>query len=526
MELTAEGGRSSDKDLPFFLIQNEAMRAGMFVAFGWSGQWLTRTSVDHAAQTLDVKGRVPGLNIALKPGEEIQGATVLLGLYEGTLSDGSNRLRRLIRDVYTPLLGGERFLPIATYDTWFDLGLKYDEPLLRKLADAAAEIGQEYFLLDAGWYAGTKGDWDFSAGVGNWYEIDRGRLPGGIKPIADYVRSKGLKIGMFFEPERVARESTLAKEHADWILWKHAEEPENAFNSIMRNSQFGLLDYGRPEVQQWVRSMMDHYIRDLDVRYIRYDFNIDPLPYWNANDKKDRRGMTQLRYIQGLYAIMDWLRARNPNTVFEGCATGGRRIDLETVRRFHTFWISDQTDDPAITRFHQFGINHFLPGNYHYIQYTLPSRQGFQPDDLGFQSLFGGAFGTNGRIDQWPEPLLKKTRLHVDTWKKHRRYLVEDYYPLGDQPADMESWSGWQFQDPKDQSGYIQIFRTRTPGATHRFQLRSLDERARYRFMDAYSEEEFEVSGAVAMTTGIEVTQAPMSSRVFVYRKMSPAGFE
>lgn len=530
LQLTTEGGRSSNKDLPFLFVHNDEKKEGMFIAFGWSGQWEAYAS-SRPTTPFRVWGKIPNLQIALEPGEEIEGPTILIGFYKGDAAAGSNQLRRLIRDAYTPKLAGARMLPIVTYDHWWNIEDDFDETLLRKLADGAAAIGQEYFLLDAGWFAGpSKEDGGWFAGVGNWEEINHSKLPNGLKPVADYVRSKGLKFGLWFEPERVAEGSQLAKEHPDWILWEHGEDV--GFMKTMKEilpdhpffkKRFGLLDYGRPEVQQWVRTMLDRYIRDYGVKYIRYDFNMDPLPYWDVYDKPNRRGMAQLKHVQGFYAIIDWLRARHPDTVLEGCASGGRRIDLETARRFHTFWISDYTIDPSVLRFHLFGINYFLPGNYHYIAYTLPlpSQKDFQADDLGFQSLFGGAFGTGGRVDLWPEEMKRKALLHVETYKKLRRYLIEDYYPLSAQPADVESWSGWQFQDPKDQTGFVQTFRTKTPDAAHRFLIHKLEERARYRFTDVYSKEVFELTGSKAMTEGIEVKQAPMSSRIFMYQKVS-----
>jgi alpha-galactosidase len=333
-----------------------------------------------------------------------------------------------------------------------------------------------------------------------------------------------LNFGLWFEPERVGPKTKLAKEHPDWILWDRTHEPENSFNAAV-SPGYGLLDYGRPDAQRWVSDMLERYIRDIGIKYIRYDFNIDPLPYWESNDPPNRRGVTQFRYVQGLYAVIDRVRARNPDTVLENCSSGGRRIDLEMARRFHTMWISDYTVDPAIIRNHLFGINHFLPGNYHYVLYTLPyasqSRQDFHADDLGFQSLFGGAFGIAGHIDLWPESMRQQARRHVTAWKALRRYLVEDYYPLSDQPRDVESWSGWQFNDPKDRSGFVQSFRTNTTDAAHRLLVKGLDERERYRFTDLYSGESFDLQGTVAMKNGIEFKQAPMTSRVFPYRKVS-----
>jgi alpha-galactosidase len=443
---------------------------------------------------------------------------VLLGVYQGQLAEGSNELRRLIRREYTPRLDGKEFIPAATYDIW-ELEDTFDEYLLRKLADAAVATGQEYFILDAGWNPGNS--WWNS--VGNWEQVNTSKLPNGLRPVADYVRSKGLKFGLWFEPERVVRGTQLAKAHPDWILWKRERMPSRDEEWPLEEQTDGLLDYGRPEVQRWVRELLDRYITDYDIRYIRYDLNIDPLPYWNANDEPTRRGVTQLRHVQGFYSVIDWIREHHPSTVLEGCAAGGRRIDLETARRFQTFWISDYTVDPSIVRFHLFGINHFLPGNYHYIEYTLPSpkQKDFQPDDLGFQSLFGGAFGTGGRVDLWPEGMKRRALVHVETWKKLRRYLVKDFYPLSGQPSDIKSWSGWQFQDPKDKSGFVQTFRTNTPEPTHHFVIHKLDERARYRFTDVYSNRTFDVDGATAMKQGIEVAQDPMSSRVFTYEEIA-----
>lgn len=522
VNLTTEGGRSSNKDLPFFFVQNNQLQEGLFVAFGWTGQWAAAVQRDPAIGTISVRGRIPELQIALEPGEEIQGPVVLVGLYKGTSAEGSNALRRLIRDQYTPKLDGCQFLPIATYNHWWNIFENFDEALLMKLTDAAAAIDQEYFLLDAAWFEAPEGGKGFLPGVGNWELVDRNKLPNGLEAVADYVRSKGLKFGLWFEPERVGPLSKLAMEHPDWVLWDHTQESEGSFNAGL-GPGFGLLDYGRPEVRQWVCAMLDHYIREIGVKYIRYDFNIDPLPYWDAHDEPNRRGITQLRHVQGLYTIIDWVRTKHPDTVLEGCSSGGRRIDLETARRFHTYLISDYTVDTSIIRFHLFGINHFLPGNYHYVEYTLPSpnQKAFLPDDLSFQSLFGGAFGTGGRVDLWSKHMTKKAQLHVQIWKQLRRYLVEDYYSLSSQPGDLESWSGWQFQDPKNQSGFIQTFRTRTPHATHPFVLHKLDEKSRYRFTDVYGKESFDVAGSTAMTKGIEITQEAMTSRVFTYAKMT-----
>src|SRR5262249_17382361 len=119
LKLSGAGGRSSNKDFPFFFIQNDRLQAGMFVAVGWSGQWGALVSLNRPrAGTFNVRSKIPGIQIALEPGEEIQGPSMVVGFYRGTSSDGSNRLRRLVSTVYAPQLDGKKFLPPAMFDTW------------------------------------------------------------------------------------------------------------------------------------------------------------------------------------------------------------------------------------------------------------------------------------------------------------------------------------------------------------------------------------------------------------------------
>ena len=191
VDLTTEGGRSSARDLPFFFVHNERLRAGLFVAFGWTGQWGAMAQQNLAAGELSIRGRIPGVDIALAPGEEIEGPTILVGVYRGALSAGSNRLRRVIREVYTPKLAGKAPLPPAVYSSYFSVGVNFDDSVLKRLADAAAAAGQEYFLIDAGWYASESRGAYFSDGLGNWYQVDRRKFPNGLKPIMEYVRSRG-----------------------------------------------------------------------------------------------------------------------------------------------------------------------------------------------------------------------------------------------------------------------------------------------------------------------------------------------
>lgn len=508
LTLTTVGGRSSNLNLPFFFIDNADRNNGLFVAFGWSGQWRINITGEFPKQVLHITGEIPDLNFRLRPGEEVSGPRILLGCYRGPLSAGSNRLRRLIREQFTPLFEGRKPEPLPKYDHWWNIGDSFDEHSLRRLADSAAALGQRVFLLDAGWSVNTPGHKGFDAGAGNW-AVNHDKFPSGLRPFADYVRSKGMKFGLWFEPERVAQNSILARDHPDWVIW-------------LPGNDNGLLNYGIPEAEHWVRDLLDRYIREADVEYLRYDFNIDPLEYWAANDPSDRRGVSQILHVEAFYRVIDWLRTDHPRTELEGCASGGRRIDLETARRFHSFWISDYTVDPNIIRFHLNGLNYFLPGNYLYTCYTLPlpGQKNFSSPDLAFQSLFGGEFGTGGRIDEWPQHMTEQARRHFAVYDKLRRYLVEEYYPLTPQPRDLRSWEAWQFHDPKTNSGFVQAFRIESPDQTRGFGLERLSPGSMYRLTDPYSGAQRTVTGE-ALSRGLEFTLAPMSSQILLYLRLS-----
>ncbi|MDP4276329.1 MAG: alpha-galactosidase, partial [Bacteroidota bacterium] len=459
---------------------------------------------------------IPGLQIRLQPGEEISGPRMLIGGYHGALAEGSNRLRKLIRLHYTPKLDAKPFAPVATYDHWWDVWTNFDEPLLRKLADAAAEIGQEYFLLDAGWYSGITNPDDFGTGLGNWDDVDSVKFPQGLQPFSNYLTTKGLHFGLWFEPERVAGGSWLARQHPDWVIWLASGPGKEAPD---HTGQYGLLNYGLPAVQEWVEKLFDRYISKFDVRYIRYDFNLDPLSYWDSADTDGRRGIAQIRHIEGFYKVIDWVRTHHPKTILEGCASGGRRIDLETARRFHTFWISDQTSEPDIVRWHLHGLNYFLPGNYQYVCFARPKPE-LEPES-SFQDFLGGAFGVGGRIDQWTPETKARTEKHVDVFKKLRRFLMEDYYPLTLQSKDLKSWEAWQFHDPHTQEGFVQAFRLKSEDSSFYVCPRGLQSDAYYRFVDVYSGESLELEGTAAMERGLAFHLAKDESKVFTYQKIS-----
>ncbi len=426
--LSATGGRSSNKDLPFFLLRDDARGGGIFVGVGWSGQWQADLDVPPPGDSLHLKAHMPGTKLKIPPGESILTPSILLGAFQGSPADGGNALRRVLHDKYLPGLGGKKPLPPVSWNSWFVLDNRIDEALLKREADEAAEAGIEYFCIDAGWFEGG-----FPQGVGNW-TIDRTKFPNGLRPIGDHVAAKGMKLGLWFEPERADAGTRLAREHPEWI---HG----------------GLVDLGNADCRAWILSMMTTYIDEGRVNWIRFDFNMDPLPAWDKMDAPDTRGLAQIRHVEGLYELLDRLRAKYPDLLIEGCASGGRRIDLETVKRSHTFWKSDDTSRLPVMRFHETGGNCLLPGGL--LNANLLAIQSV----FDVHSLFGGPLGFGADLTKLTPDAKALLRQQIANYKTVRHLLNKDYHQLFPQNRDGSGWVGWQFHDPEANQGFVVLLR-------------------------------------------------------------------
>lgn len=443
--LSADTGRSSNKNLPLWIIHDKAAKTGKFMGVGWSGQWEAnfRPIAGQDASRLTIA--MPGTNIALPDGQRIISPSVLVGDYQGNAQAGCNALRRVLENDYVAKLGGGKLAPPVSWNSWFTFDNRISDAMLRKQVDAAADLGIEYFCIDAGWFAVG-----FDAGVGNFI-VDPAKFPEGLAGISKYVAQKGMKLGLWFEPGRAMPGTQLATEHPEWVVKNQVR-----------------LEV--PAAREWLFGEMCKKIDEANAAWIRYDMNQgyfppDPLTSWNARDTADTQGLTQISYLQGEYELFDRLRAKYPNMVIESCASGGRRIDLETIRRAHTFWKSDETNNLLVARLQETGGNMFLPGGL--LNTNLPGASGASTFDL--HSLFAGPLGF---ATDWTKLDLaghQRVALAIAEFKQVRHWLNKDYYPLFPQTADAASWVGWEFFDPDGGDGFLTVLRpaeSTVPSAT------------------------------------------------------------
>ncbi len=268
----------------------------------------------------------------LKPGESFETPEALLTYSGQGLNGMSQNFHTALRRHLLPPRWRGVTRPILL-NSWE--GMYYDVSLEKIEAQArlAKELGMELFVLDDGWF--RKGN-DSRSSMGDW-TCNTAKLPGGIEAAADLVHGLGLKFGLWFEPEAISRDSDLYRAHPDWILQVPGLEPREGRHEY-------LLDLGRAEVRQYLLEVLHRYLGTGKIDYIKWDMNRPMTDGASAALPADRQGEASHRYILGLYEILRQITESYPEVLFEGCSSGGARLDAGMLAYFAQNWTSDNTD--------------------------------------------------------------------------------------------------------------------------------------------------------------------------------------
>ncbi|HEX7299144.1 MAG TPA: glycoside hydrolase family 36 protein [Solirubrobacteraceae bacterium] len=432
-----EDGRSSGRDLPCLILASAPAGRGFALFYEWSGLWTLGVTQDPTPAggswpwPIQLGAAIWGLSIDLRPGERLPFANLAIAGFDGGLSEGGNALRRHVARHVAPSLGGEPVQPPTSFNHYFAFVNDFTAAKLEPAVDAAAACGLEYFVVDAGWFRGG-----FRRGIGNWGEADPAKFPDGMPAFARHVGQRGLRFGTWFEPEFAHVSSTLFAEHPEWFLrgphtspWAtptdvHYPDGVRMTDVFDLGENFALMDFGLAEVQQWWMDRIIEAYERWDVRWILWDFNQPPRPYWDHEAPVGRVGLRQVGHVEGLYRVLDEVMRACPDLLIEQCASGGFRIDLGTVRRGHTFWMNDHTTHSDVVRALQHGLNEVLPGIY---ANTNLAQGRFDYAEYDFLSHGGGSFGFSGRL--WEASGAELERLHdfVTRFKGYRHLLADDY---------------------------------------------------------------------------------------------------
>jgi len=489
--LSAAGGRPTNTDLSYFNLEWSGQ--GLILVVGWPGQWAAEFARDGGTG-LHIRAGQELTHFKLRPGEEVRTPLIVLQFWQGgDWIRAQNVWRRWMIAHNLPRPGGQLPPPqfVASSSRAYEemIGANEENQILHIDRYLEEGLKLDYWWMDAGWYVQEKG-WPQ---VGTW-EVDPKRFPRGFKPISDHAHAKGIKILVWFEPERVAAGTWLAENHPEWILG---------------GANGGLLNLGNPEAWDWLTNHIDRLLTEQGIDLYRQDFNMDPLNYWRGNDAEDRQGITEIKHVMGLLAYWDELRRRHPNLLLDTCASGGRRNDLETLRRAVPLWRSDYAFEPIGHQGMTYGISLWIP--YHGTGTVACAAApyyggGWTPvEPYAFWSNAAPSlgFGIDIRVRDLDYATLRRL---VSQWRQISPYYYGDYYPLTPYSQENDVWIAWQFDRPDLGEGMVQAFRR--PDSFYeaaRFKLRGLDPEARYTLKDLDAEGATEVAGRELMEEGLPV---------------------
>ena len=346
-------GCSSYQFNPFLALARENADEFQGQVYGfslvYSGNFLAQTEVDNYDTARVLMGIHPnGFKWTLGKGESFQTPEMVMVYSEAGLNGMSQAFHKLYRTRLARGTWRDKVRPILI-NSWEAFYFDFDAPKLLGLADAAADLGMELFVLDDGWFGKRN---DGTSSLGDWYPNEE-KLKGTLKELAEKINAKGLKFGLWIEPEMTNKDSDLYRAHPDWLL---AEQGKRICHS--RNQY--VLDFSKREVREYIGDMLENLLAEVPVSYIKWDLNRTFSEVFSNGNDREYQGKVCHKYVLGVYELYERLTSRFPHVLFESCASGGARFDPGMLYYAPQGWTSDDTD--AIERLKiQYGTSMVYP---------------------------------------------------------------------------------------------------------------------------------------------------------------------
>lgn len=517
------GGRSSFGVAPYFAVSRG--EAGCLCAVGWSGQW--SASFARCRGEIRMTTGVEDVAFYLYPGEEIRTTSTLLLPYAQGADEAHNRLRRLIKERFSPIgKPGRPAQPPLCFSTW---GTVTTAEMTRQIHRMESlDIKPDVYWIDAAWFGSepyrSEAHWFWQTGD---FQVNPFYHPDGLEPVAAAAREAGMGLLLWLEGERANTDSPVAKEHPDWFLPSVNSAPDwfpPRPDLPTPAPAMLLLNLGCREAREYLTELAAGYIERLGLAVYRMDFALDPVEdYWRGNDQPGRRGLNEIRYITGLYDFCDALLERFPHLLLDNCAGGGRRLDMEMMKRAIPLWRSDYQCtpgcDPETAQTHTAGFSRWMPysGTQGAADFTdtYAMRSAYSPSLV----LSAGGFGQPDKLPEDPAALAALRR-RMEEYRRLRPYYAADFYPLSGRPAlDDGGWEIQQFDRPENRDGILVAFRRpQSPLETARLFLRGVQPERRYRLVSEDTGEMLQFTGQELLETGFAITLTqPRSSAIWRY---------
>ena len=478
---------------PWFSIDRDATETHGEVWFGalaWSGNWALLAEVTQFQSARVLMG-VNDWDFAwrLDAGATFRTPPTVAGYTSGGYQAASHHLHAYIREQVVPHPGAVRRV---LYNSWEATMFDFDAAAQMRLADTAARMGVELFVMDDGWFKGRYSD---NAGLGDWTP-DPQRFPEGLAPLIAHVNALGMDFGLWVEPEMVNPDSDLYRAHPEWVI----HFPTRA-RTEMRNQL--ILNLARADVQDYLIDVLDRLLRDHNITFIKWDMNRNVSePGW-PDAPGDPRELW-VRYVEGLYRVWGTLRERFPHVIWQSCSGGGGRADLGILRHADQIWVSDNT--LALSRLGiQEGFSQMFPASVMEAWVTdgdWPPGSARMPVSLRFRFHVSmcGSLGVGLNLLHLSDAEIAESAGYIADYKALRHVIHGgDQYRIGSPQHDAISAVQYMARDGSE--GVLFAFRTLIPEPVDApvIRLRGMIPDARYQIEGI----EGVKSGAAWMQTGI-----------------------
>ena len=266
--------------------------------------------------------------------------------------DGIGGMSRAFHDAYRnhlmPKDKAKSSRPIVI-NNWEATYFKFDTEKLKAIVDAVAGTGIDTFVLDDGWFGKRDND---KSGLGDWV-VNENKLVGGLKDIIDHTHSKGMKFGLWFEPEMISEDSDIFRAHPDYAIGKPGRP------RCYSRTQY-MMDLTRADVRDYIVNSVNKVLAENDIDYVKWDYNRNVTDAFSVELAPEKQMEFAHRYVLGVYDLFERIVKANPNVFFEGCSGGGARFDGGVLAYFPQIWTSDDSDAEERTRI-QYGTSIVYP---------------------------------------------------------------------------------------------------------------------------------------------------------------------
>lgn len=416
--LDSKRGTSSHQQNPVAILVGKNTTEHQGDAYGfalvYSGNFEIVTQKDAFDQTRLLMG-INSFNFAwqLAAGEKFQTPEAVMTYTDQGFNQLSNTYHQLFNQhlVRGNFKNEARPILINNWEaTYFD----FDLEKIVAITDQAKQLGVELFVLDDGWFGKRDSD---NSSLGDWFEYE-GKIAGGLKALSREIHQKGMKFGLWFEPEMISEKSKLHDEHPQWVIGVPGRQ-----KAVSRDQY--VLDYSRKEVWEHIYMQMKRILDNVEIDYIKWDMNRHLTDLYSTNLTADQQGELGHRYVLGLYEFMEKIVTAYPHILFESCSGGGGRFDAGMLHYMPQTWTSDNTDAAARLRI-QYGTSFIYPISTMGAHVSaVPNHQTGRMTSLATRGnvAFSGVFGYELDLSKLTDTQLAQIKAQITFYKKHRTLI-------------------------------------------------------------------------------------------------------